>query len=127
MSDSLLTKICTKYFKSKFLGVFMQNSKIPIKDGFLIINNDFLGGPGIHWIACILKGKRAYIYDSFGRLAKNVIPKLVKNMKQKGYTILNTDTSDQDQYGYKSVDCGHRSISALLIADKYGTRAYMTL
>jgi hypothetical protein len=105
----------------------MQDSRIPSKDGYLIINNDFIGGPGIHWLACIKKDKDLYIYDSFGRLGKNILPNLVTRMKQKGYTIHNTDTSDQDQYGYESVDCGHRSCSALMITQKYGIKAYMTL
>lgn len=105
----------------------MQNSNIPSRDGYMIVNNDFIGGPGIHWLACIKQGKNLYIYDSFGRLGKNILPKLVDRMRQKGYIIHDADTSDQDQYGDTSVDCGHRACSALMIAHKYGIRAFMTL
>jgi hypothetical protein len=127
LSDKTLNTVCKKLFNSKFLGVFMQNSNIPSKDGYIIINNDFIGGPGIHWLSGILVGKNMYIYDSFGRLGKNILPKLVARMQSKGYTIYNADTSDQDQYGNTSVDCGHRSISSLMIAQKYGIKAFMTL
>jgi hypothetical protein len=127
LSDKTLNTVCKKLFNSKFLGVFMQNSNIPSKDGYIIINNDFIGGPGIHWLSGILVGKNMYIYDSFGRLGKNILPKLVARMQAKGYTIYNADTSDQDQYGSTSVDCGHRSCSALMIAHKYGIKAFMTL
>jgi hypothetical protein len=127
LSDKTLNTVCKKLFNSKFLGVFMQNSNIPSKDGYMIINNDFIGGPGEHWLSCIKSGKNLYIYDSFGRLGKNILPKLVARMQQKGYTIHNADTSDQDQYGSTSVDCGHRSTSALMIAHKYGIKAFMTL
>jgi hypothetical protein len=127
LSDKTLIKVCKKLFNTKFLGVFMQDSNIPTKDGYIIINNDFIGGPGIHWLSGIKSGKNLYIYDSFGRLGKNILPKLVARMKQKGYTIYNADTSDQDQYGTKSVDCGHRVLSSLLIAQKYGINAFMTL
>lgn len=105
----------------------MQNSNIPSKDGYMIINTDFIGGSGIHWIAAYKKGKDIYIYDSFGRLGKNILPNLVKRMKQKGYTIHNTDTKDQDQHGYTSVDCGHRCISALKICKGSGIKAFMSL
>jgi hypothetical protein len=127
LTDKTLKSVCSKLFGTKFLGVFMQNSRIPSKDGYMIVNNDFIGGPGIHWLACIKQGKNLYIYDSFGRLGKNILPNLVTRMKQKGYTIHNTDTTDQDQYGNKSVDCGHRCVSALMIAQNYGIRAFMTL
>ena len=104
----------------------MQDSKIPLKNGYMIINNDFIGNPGIHWITCIIKDKNFYIYDSFGRSGKNILPKLCTSMKGRGYNIINTDT-DQDQYGIKSVDCGHRCISALQICDKFGLPAFLSL
>jgi hypothetical protein len=105
----------------------MQNSNIPSRDGYMIINNDFIGGPGIHWLSCIKQGKNLYIYDSFGRPGIKILPKLVAKMKAMGYTIYDADTSDQDQYGNTSVDCGQRSVSALMIAHKYGIKAFLTL
>ena len=105
----------------------MQNSPVPIRDGYFIINTDLTGGPGIHWMAVVKQSHNVYVYDSFGRHASNLIPAFVQKMADRGLNVYNTDTSDADQFGYKSVDCGHRSISALLIFNKYGLRAYMAL
>lgn len=116
-----------KLFKTKFNGVIMQNSKFPTKDGYTIMNNDMLGGSGIHWLAIIKKGKHIYVYDSFGRLSKNILPAFVKKMTTQGYTIHTADPTDQDQYGYTSVDCGHRCLSALMIANTKGVSQFMKL
>ena len=127
LSDSTVSRICRNLFKTKFLGVFMQDSNIPQRNGYMVLNNDFVGGKGIHWLAVIKTGKNVYIYDSFGRLGRNILPHFCRNLQRHGYTIHNTDTSDQDQYGNKSVDCGHRCISALKIAHRYGINAFMQL
>lgn len=105
----------------------MQDSRIPSKDGYMIINTDFTGRPGIHWVSGIKQGKNLYIYDSFGRKSSTLLPNLFQRMKDKGYHIHDADTTDQDQYGTKSVDCGHRSISALKICNDYGIKAFMSL
>ena len=105
----------------------MQNSPIPLRDGYFIINTDVIGNEGIHWIAIVKQSHNIYVYDSFGRQAKNVIPFFFQKMIDHNYKIFNTDTSDADQHGYTSVDCGHRSISALMIMKKYGLRSFMSL
>ena len=105
----------------------MQNSPIPIRDGYFIINTDVVGGKGIHWIAIVKQSQQIYVYDSFGRQAKHIIPVFYQKMSDRKFTIFNTDTSDADQHGYTSVDCGHRSISALMIMKKYGLKSFMSL
>ena len=127
LSDKQLNNICSKLFKSKFIGVFMQDSKIPAKDGYMIVNNDLLGNSGIHWLSCVKKKKDIYIYDSFGRHNSKILPIMSSTLKRQGYTIHNTDLSDQDQYGMDTVDCGHRCISSLKICNKYGLKAFMSL
>lgn len=114
-------------FKDKFLGVLSQDSPFPTKDGYTIMNNDYVGGAGIHWVAVIKKGKHIYVYDSFGRYSKNILPTFTTKMTTKGYTIHSADPSDADQFGYTSVDCGHRSLSALQIANSKGVNAFMML
>lgn len=127
LTDATLNRECRKLFGSKFLGVKMQNSQVPNRDGYMIMNNDYLGGSGEHWLAIIKRGGDVFIYDSFGRLGRNILPSFVEKMNSQGFRIHNADTSDQDQYGYKSVDCGHRCISALMIADTYGVNAFLAL
>jgi hypothetical protein len=127
LTDATVNKEGKAAFGSKWLGVKMQNSQIPNRDGYMIMNNDFLGGSGIHWISIIKKGHNIYVYDSFGRTAGNLLPVFANKMKGRGYKIYNADTSDQDQYGSKSVTCGHRCLSALNIAKTYGIDAFMSL
>lgn len=105
----------------------MQDSKFPKTDGYSIMNTDTSGGPGIHWMALIRRGQNVYVYDSFGRLSKSVLPHFTKKMQRQGVKVHTADPTDQDQYGYESVDCGHRCISALAIAKKYGVPAFMSL
>lgn len=127
LDDVTIKKTCKKLFGDKFLGCLMQNSPIPLRDGYFIINTDYIGGAGLHWMSVVKQGHNIYIYDSFGRKANNIISSFVQKMVDHGFKIYNTDLSDADQFGYTSVDCGHRSISALMIHSKYGLRAYMAL
>ena len=114
-------------FKSKFIGVFSQDSPVPKRDGYMIMNNDYLGGGGIHWVAIVKQSKNIYVYDSFGRYSKNILPTFTAKMKKQGYKVHSADPSDADQHGYTSVDCGHRSLSALQIAHTKGIKKFMML
>jgi hypothetical protein len=110
-----------------FKGVFMQNSKIPEGNCTYIMNIDMLNGPGIHWVAFVQQSKVVYVYDSFGRRASSLITHYTNTMKSRGYKVKNTDLSDQDQYGSRTVDCGHRCLSALKIYKTQGLKVYMRL
>jgi hypothetical protein len=127
LDDITIKKACKKLFGDKFVGVLMQNSPIPLRDGYFIINTDFVGGAGLHWMAVVKKSHNVYIFDSFGRRASNILSSFTQKMIDQGFKIHNTDLTDSDQRGYTSVDCGHRSISALKIHNKYGLKAYMSL
>lgn len=119
---------CKKISGIGFTGVYMQNQLPPLRtNSTFIMNNDLTTGEGIHWVAGVVHGKTVYVYDSFGRRSKNLLPIFTQQMKAKRYRIVNTDLSDQDQYGYKSVDCGHRCISALKIYKSYGLRGFKLL
>jgi hypothetical protein len=126
LSDTDLRKESMKLKLPKFSGIFLQNSVLPEGNCTYILNQDVVGGPGLHWLSVIQQNKTCYIYDSFGRSATNVIPKFHHTMIAKGYKVKNTD-SDADQFGDKSVDCGHRCLSALMIYKKYGLDGYMQL
>jgi hypothetical protein len=127
LDGGTISRKCKQLFGSTFNGVFLQDSKFPAKDGYSVMNNDTSGGKGIHWLAVIKRGKTIYVYDSFGRLTRNILPIFTKNMKAQGFTVKTADPSDQDQYGTTSRDCGHRCISALMIAKKQGIQAFMNL
>lgn len=127
LSNVEIERECKPLFKSKWLGCFMQDSPIPTRDGYGIMNTDKVGMSGIHWITFIKKGKCLYVYDSFGRMAKNLVPIFYKKMENKGFLQYDTDRSDQDQFGNKSVSCGHRCISSLMIAKDHGIKAFKSL
>jgi hypothetical protein len=105
----------------------MQDSPLPAKNGTFIINTDYTNRGGLHWMSGIIRNKNVYLYDSFGRHSRNILPTFTQNMIARGYKINNADLLDQDQYGNTSVDCGHRCISSLRIYEKYGLRAFMKL
>lgn len=114
-------------FKDKFHGVLCQDSPFPSKNGYTIMNNDYVGGVGIHWVAVIKQGNNIYVYDSFGRYSRNILPTFTAKMQSRGFKVFSADPADADQFGYTSVDCGHRSLSALKIAHSKGIGAFMLL
>jgi len=118
---------CKKIKGLKFLGVFMVDQLPPLRAGTFVLNIDVSTGKGIHWTAGVIEGKTIYIYDSFGRRAKNLIQVFRNKVKSKGFRIKNTDLTDSDQYGTTSVDCGHRTISSLKIYKTYGLKGYKLL
>ena len=109
---------------TKFMGVKLQDETMPTGNGCYILNTD---GQGIHWVSVVQQNKTCYIYDSFGRRAQTLLKPFVHNRIGRGYKIKNTDLTDQDQYGYKSVDCGHRCLSALKIYKDHGLQEYLKL
>jgi hypothetical protein len=127
LSDSTLRKQAKEMNLPQFKGVLMQNSKMPEGNCTYIINIDMMGGAGLHWVAIVQQNKTSYVYDSFGRRASNLITHYTNTMKTRGYKVRNTDLSDQDQYGSRSVDCGHRCLSALKIYKTQGLAAYKRL
>lgn len=118
---------CRKIGGIGFTGVFMQNEMPPLKNSSFVMNNDVTSGQGIHWVCGVIKGKTIYIFDSFGRRSRNLLPIFSQNVKSHGFKIINTDLSDQDQYGHTSVDCGHRCISSLKIYNTYGLKGFKLL
>ena len=127
LSGHTIVRECKKIPGIGFKGVYMQNQQNIPTTGCLIMNNDLTGNPGIHWLAIVFKGKTIYVYDSFGRRSRNILPIYTQQMKAKGFRIVNTDLSDQDQYGNTTVTCGHRCISSLKIYKKYGIKGFKQL
>jgi hypothetical protein len=125
LTDMTLVTECKKI--PNFLGVFMQNSNVPLRNGCFIMNTDVLGNSGVHWVAVVIQGKTVNIYDSFARYAHNLLPIFHQRVRSQGFRIQNADLNDQDQYGSSSVDCGHRCISALLVYRDYGVPTFLKL
>lgn len=120
LSNFELDQECYKLFGTKYKGTLMQDSLKTYKPGYYIVNTDFEGNGGIHWVALSVTPKTAYVFDSFGRDTDTLLPTLQKNLSKQGLKIVESD-QDQDQKGDSAV-CGHMAISWLLCAKKFGIR-----
>lgn len=122
-TDQQLTSLGKKLFGKKYVGTFSQDykpKKTP-KCQYFIINTDVLGKPGKHWVAIVKNNNTYYIYDSFARSAKRLIPIFVK-----GKLIVESDLSDQEQRGLSQV-CGQLCLSFLSIVHTYGIRTALQI
>jgi hypothetical protein len=97
-------------------------TKFEFKSGFYIINTDLKDGPGEHWISLVLTPKTAYVFDSFGRDPKTLVPHLTKRLTKSGRKIVSSDRTDREQRGL-SVICGHLSLAWLTVAKDLGIKA----
>lgn len=108
-------------FGTKYRGSYAQDEKFELKSGYYIINTDIKTGPGEHWISLILTPKTAYVFDSFSRDVKKLVPHLAKHIAKSGRKIVSSDRKDKEQRGL-SVICGHLSLSFLAVANDLGIR-----
>ena len=116
-TDTQLNNFCKKLFGSKFKGVYSSNTFKKLKNNqSSIINLDPDNMPGSHWVVlCKDSNSKYYLYDSFGRSVKSILPNLQNILKQKVYS----DTSDKEQRDDEST-CGARCIAFLTIFYEYG-------
>ena len=124
LSNDTIDKYGKILFQSKYRGSFAQDQKFEKKSGFYIINTDLESGKGIHWVALILTAKTAYIYDSFARDPKKLLPHLIQHLKN--YKIVSSDRKDVEQRGSSSI-CGHASLAFLLTTQKLGIRSALKI
>ena len=107
-----------KIFGSRFLGVF-SSDKLPtnIKSREMYIANlDKSNESGSHWIAVYKKNNKLYVYDSFGRKSKKIIPSIYR---KKGASIKIKDTQYDAEQHKKEENCGLRSMVALYMFDHH--------
>ena len=106
-------------------GVYCQDEAI-IKPGYYIINTDISSGKGEHWIGCYQTKTRCYLYDSFSRTPKFLVPIFLKKLEKNKIKVFESDTSDKEQYGQTEV-CGHLCSAWLSVIKKIGIRKAMTI
>ena len=76
-----LDKLGKELFGTKYLGTFPQD-QLPNRVGYMIVNVDTskrINTPSAHWVAIVQIPTNLYVYDSFGRLTKNVLKIISKN------------------------------------------------
>ena len=109
-------------FGTKYRGSYAQDENFELKSNcYYIINTDIKTGPGEHWLAARVTPKTVYIFDSFSRDIKKLVPHLVKHIAKSGRKIVSSDRKDKEQRGL-SVICGHLSLSFLAVVKDLGVR-----
>ena len=106
-------------------GVYCQDKAV-IKPGYYIINTDISSGKGEHWIGCYQTETRCYLYDSFSRTPKFLVPIFLKKLEKNKIKVFESDTSDKEQYGQTEV-CGHLCMAWLSVIKDLGIRKAMTI
>ena len=99
-------------FGRKFRGVFARDEIPHMGNGQMCIANlDTSDQPGSHWIAIYGKKGKQYVYDSYGRSTKKILP----DRSGAGYV-----PTEQDAEQSKSENnCGLRSMTALYLFDSF--------
>jgi hypothetical protein len=108
-------------------GVYYQDTA-PIKPGYYIVNTDSHGGGGIHWFACYINKtkSRCYIYDSFSRTLKYIMPAFLDKLNKHNVKVYMSDVRDQEQYGQSQI-CGVLCCAWLYCVKTLGIRKAMTI
>jgi hypothetical protein len=106
-----LTKFGRDLFGQKYRGTFASNLVPTLKNGdYCIVNLDKSFEGGSHWVAVVHQSGNNYVYDSYGRPSKNILPDLRK-VRDADY--------DQEQ-GLLEEDCGARCLSWLWFVERHG-------
>lgn len=131
-----LTKMGHKLFGMNYAGTFPADMIPNIgknKDGsditdnnikkdsplYVILNLDRSSLPGSHWISAgyEIATKKIWVYDSFGRNTKAIIPTLVQKFGNK----LRMADDDAEQMMHED-DCGSRCLAFLYVLDRMGSK-----
>lgn len=119
-SDDLKKAGC-RLFGRKFMGVFASDQlpNLDVDNRYAIFNLDSTDEPGSHWIAAAFdpKKNKIFIYDSFGRDTKKIIPSVINKYGKRNVI----DADDDAEQGVFEEDCGGRSLAFLYVFDKYGS------
>lgn len=107
---SELEKAGQKLFKYKFGGVYSADTLPKNLDPkkYFICNVDDSTQEGSHWVAIF----DSYIYDSFGRSAREMNPNFVGHGLKK--------TEDDIEQTAVQQNCGQRSLGFLIVCKSHG-------
>lgn len=116
-----LGRIGKDIFKDKWLGVFAQDT-VPssyLNEAYGIVNVDTSNKKGSHWVAIYKKGKTIYIYDSFNRESKTLLPVLIRQLHSTGRRYVDSNKLDAEQV-ITQRNCGLRCIAWLSVVRDLG-------
>ena len=115
-SNHQLNVVGKKFFP-QFAGAFPQDTRIkstPARQ-FIILNVDTKSMGGSHWCSVFKNGKTYYVFDSFGRKARRLLPHF-----SKGKLVINSQL-DPEQFGDSQI-CGVLCMAWIATVDELGIR-----
>ena len=96
LADDQINKIGKELFGTKWKGVFPQD-RLKTTPGYYIINTDkstHINSNSSHWVAIKMDKSTMFVYDSFGRTTRYVLPliyaKTKKKLLNRSMTLSNT-------------------------------------
>ena len=87
---------------------------------YSIINTD--NGVGEHWLSVYQDHNNVYVWDSFGRDIKKLMPEFAKRAKVEGYNIITANKRYDHEQEATQNDCGLRSLAWLILAKSKGIK-----
>ena len=104
--DDQISAVGRREFKRRWGGTFPSDGLPPVRPNrFYVVNSGFRGGPGAHWTGLYISpGGRAYIFDSFARMATKIVPATVRRLEREHFVIEDAN-SVPDQRGASEI-CG---------------------
>ena len=125
-TDSQLNTVGNALFGRQYIGTYSQDNlkfnKIKNKS-MAIINTDTQGKGGTHWVALYFTPKTVYIWDSYGRSSRVLLPIFTKQLSTRKLKFIDSDP-DVDQ-SKRSEICGQICMSILLTINEVGVRNAM--
>lgn len=113
-----LNRVGKQMFGSNFLGVFPSDQIPDLGEGqYALINLDKSDQPGSHWTAISMQNGHKVFYDSFGRNHKRILSSI-------GGAI---DTEGDAEQAKRENNCGPRSLAFLMVLNKMGLDAALTI
>ena len=101
----------------------MRNADYDFEDmhgEYSIVNTD--NGSGIHWTSVYQEHDKVYVFDTFGRDIKKLMPQFAKRAKVEGYNIIKSNKKYEYEQEVKQNDCGLRSLAWLILAQSKGIK-----
>ena len=124
LSDEQLNKLGKQMFGDKYIGTFAQD-KLPMTSGYFIVNVDTskrINTDKAHWIGIYQTEKCMYVYDSYGRHTRFILPIIFNKTKKR----IVDSKHDPEQYGYSEL-CGHLAMAWLCVVRDKGIRQALTI
>jgi len=122
LNNTEIDTFAKSIYGAKYKGSFAQDEIFEFKSGFYIINTDIAKGPGEHWISLVVTPKTAYVFDSFARDPKTLVPHLTKRLTKAKRKIVSSDRTDKEQKDLEII-CGHLSLAWLTVVKELGLKA----